>query len=653
MTPNVALRSYTIFTRLNSQTASTARLHSIRHASFEAVHRRTNIWVPGVSKIAANVKLDATALLARAGFIRQAYAGIYQMLPLGLRVQSKIEQLIDKHMLALGASKLSLSSFASQDLWRESGRLEGATELFTFKDRKGTGFLLNPTHEEEITRLIAESTNSHKQLPIRVYQVGRKYRDERRPRGGLLRGREFLMKDLYTFDIDESEARATYDHVRNAYGDIFDELKVDYLSVQADSGNMGGSLSHEYHLTHSEGEDDLVHCPECGYARNEELVEEMTYNLEPINLPERLLEQTKTEDSDIVEHLAISKDGASLVRAFTNGRTSKEKQISPVEFNSHAIKAAFSDQVSLDTGVEHPLQQFQKHLDENQQTKSKIYYLFDNSLPSKQHVSLISRDAELFKTYSVSPVKITSTSKISLLKTQPNDPCPQCHQPALQTQKAIEVAHTFHLGTRYSTKLSATTDLPGDPQAKNPMQMGCHGIGVSRLIAAIASVMSDPQALHWPRVIAPFQVAVLADNASVSPGPRTRSTSTTTDTMAAQEEKAAELDEKVMSFCSSLMAYPSEPLTTYISSDSSDDSGSSSNGLSAVDVLYDDRASVSLGWKLKDATLIGCPVVVIFGRAWEKDKSRVEIRCKRLDVMGIDVDIENAARVVRQLLDQL
>ena len=646
MTPNVALRSHAIFARLNGGVAPPARLYGIRYASFEAVHRRTNIWVPGVSKIAADIKLDATALLTRAGFIRQAYAGIYQMLPLGLRVQSKIEQLIDKHMTALGASKLSLSSFASQDLWRESGRLEGATELFTFKDRKGTGFLLNPTHEEEITRLIAESTNSHKQLPIRVYQVGRKYRDERRPRGGLLRGREFLMKDLYTFDIDESEARTTYDHVRNAYGDIFDELKVDYLSVQADSGNMGGSLSHEYHLTHPEGEDDLIHCLECGYARNEELVEERTYNLEPVDLPERPLEQRKIDDTDIVEHLAISKDGAGLVRAFAKVTTNKEKSEPPAEFNSHAIKAAFSNQFSLDTGIERPFQQFQKHLeDDNQQTESKIYYLFDQSVPTKQQLSIISRDAQLFQTHGVMPVKMKSTSKISLLKSKAKDACPQCRQPTLQTQKAIEVAHTFHLGTRYSNKLSAMTDLPGEPQAKNPMQMGCHGIGVSRLIAAIASVKSDPQALHWPRVIAPYQVAVLADNASVSPGPNTRSKSTTTDTMAAQAEKAAELDETVMSFCSSLLADPSEPLTSYTGSDTIDNS--------AVDVLYDDRASVSLGWKLKDSTLIGCPVVVIFGRAWEKDKSRVEIRCKRLDVMGIDVDIEKAARVVRQLLAQL
>lgn len=176
-------------------------------------------------------------------------------------------------MSSLGASKLSLSSITTEALWKKSGRYSANSELLRLKDRRDSGFLLSPTHEEEITSLVAGLVHSYKDLPLRLYQTGRKYRDERRPRGGLLRAKEFLMKDLYTFDFSSENALETYKSVRTAYTNLFDEFKIPYLVAEADSGNMGGKLSHEYHFASDKGEDNVWSCNSCSYVANEELVE--------------------------------------------------------------------------------------------------------------------------------------------------------------------------------------------------------------------------------------------------------------------------------------------------------------------------------------------------------------------------------------------
>ena len=242
---------------------------------YDGRNRLSNFWTPTqlVTQTADAGPQDGHDLLIRAGFLRQAHSGIFHLLPLGLRVQNKIEKLIDRHMLHLGASKVSLSSLSSEELWQRSGRLDkGRTsELLRLEDRKGAKYLLSPTHEEEITTIIANALHSYRQLPLRLYQVSRKYRDEPRPRQGLLRGREFLMKDLYTFDATENAAHETYEAVREAYVAFLEELKLPYLVARADSGNMGGTLSHEYHFPSPQGEDTIINCDKCDYSINEEL----------------------------------------------------------------------------------------------------------------------------------------------------------------------------------------------------------------------------------------------------------------------------------------------------------------------------------------------------------------------------------------------
>lgn len=532
------------------------------------------------------------------------------MLPLGLRVQDKIEQLIDRHMKAIGASKVSLSSLSSQDLWQRSGRLEGGTEFFKFTDRKGSRWLLNPTHEEEITILVGAVVQSFRDLPIRLYQISRKYRDERRPRGGLLRGREFLMKDLYTFDLDEAGARDTYDDVRNAYAEIFDELKLDYISVRADSGSMGGSLSHEYHLTHPSGEDDIILCANCGFAKNEELIDEIVYEQKQITVPLVGLNPLQTDiSSQLIEHIAVSQDGLSLVKAYAPRKTTSPS--TEMEINTHAIKHPFAEALCLDTGVEDALQKFINCLKtRHYRQPCTIYYLFDHRIENELQLHVIDRDSKLLREYQIAAIAVNSgaysPNPIDLLKTKKGNKCPNCNHEALQIHKAIEVGHTFHLGTRYSAKLGVEALQPGVGAAPTPVEMGCHGIGVSRLIAAVAACLSDERGLNWPRILAPYQVAVCGKDSQ-------------------------ENDEMHMAFCESLTA------------DGQDST--------PIDVLLDDRPELGLAWKLNDADMIGYPVIVVFGRAWESER-KVEIQCRRLNVKT-EVLYEEAPVFVQGLLRQL
>jgi prolyl-tRNA synthetase len=255
-----------------------------RNKHIDGRYRFSNFWIQPAGKAESDEsgKVDSNDLLVKGSFVSQSHAGIFQLLPLGLRVQDKIERLLDQHMRSLGASKVALSSLSSEEIWRKSGRLQGdRSELFSLKDRKGTGFLLAPTHEEEITALVGSHVQSYRSLPLRLYQVTRKYRDEPRPRQGLLRTREFLMKDLYTFDRSKEEALETYKDVTKAYRRFFDEFKIPYLVAAADSGSIGGDLSHEYHVESSKGEDHVYKCEYCQHAVNEEkLQDEASLNVE-------------------------------------------------------------------------------------------------------------------------------------------------------------------------------------------------------------------------------------------------------------------------------------------------------------------------------------------------------------------------------------
>ena len=476
-------------------------------------------------------------------------------------MQNKLEALIDRHMQSIGASKVSLSSISTETLWRQSGRFAGNSELLRVTDRRKSGFLLSPTHEEEITALVGGLVHSYKDLPLRLYQVGRKYRDERRPRQGLLRAKEFIMKDLYTFDDCSESALKTYEAVRSAYNNLFTELRVPFHVVEADSGNMGGKLSHEYHYISSKGEDALWSCNSCEYAANEEVVEKAS-------------KDPSVDENDSITFEGISKDSKTAIRIHVPGEKSATGGKHPTWndiasfVNMHAVKRAIPEDMEIVTGIESAT------LSDLLPQVSQTIDIYDRSLSSH------------------------SATAVDLTAIQPGDPCPRCDHGSLHTLKAIEVGHTFHLGSRYSEPLNALVALPGTSK-KEAMQMGCHGIGVSRIIGALASLLSDDKGLNWPRAIAPYEGVILTS-------PQTN------------EEDAEGVYDALNEY---------------------------------ADVVLDDRPVKSLGWKLKDADLIGYPIVVVLGRGW-KEHREVEVQCRRLGIKK-DIDLGQLRAEVEELLQQL
>ncbi|KAJ5160313.1 uncharacterized protein N7482_007317 [Penicillium canariense] len=613
--------------------------------------RVSNFWIPtgGISKKPVDgEKEDANDLLIRGGFLRQAYSGIFHLLPLGLRVQDKLESLIDKHMRSLGASKVSLSSISSQELWEQSGRLTEGSEVFRFHDRKDTRFLLAPTHEEEITTLVGNLTTSYKSLPLRVYQIcqknihshplmpptdfikARKYRDEARPRQGLLRGREFVMKDLYTFDYSVDEALKTYRAVKHAYTQLFDELKIPYLVAAADSGNMGGSLSHEFHFISTKGEDHVVSCSNCDHVYNEELADGKAHSFheEPGQgaIPGFQTGDAPVEGGSTVSTgmwMAISHDGSTLLRGWFPKFAMQDGSAEPEErhVNSHAVKAiATAAGVDIDLSVEKPLEKWISHVQScTSSEKPRVLDLYDAQVRVYQRPPL----SDLLQEAGCTAADIEYTmldrfpgtsNKLNLVRVHDGDRCSKCSEGLLTSNPAVELGHTFHLGTRYSEVLNASVSVnsavldgsaeSGGKSTKEqivPMQMGCHGIGVSRMISAVVSRLADSKGLNWPRAIAPFEAVVVSGKG---------------------------LDSVAEQVYDRLTLTASAP----------------------VDTLLDDRDK-GMGWKLGDADLIGYPVIVVVGNGWKKNQT-LEVQCHRLGVKEA-VSLDELPTFVKKLLSQL
>jgi prolyl-tRNA synthetase len=564
--------------------------------------RLSETWLP-TGGIAATENENGHALLLRAGFLRQSHAGVFHMLPFGMRVQDKLESLIHRHMRSVKASKVSLSSLSSQELWTKTGRLQGyGQELFKLRDRKEAPYLLAPTHEEEITSLVGRAVSSHKQLPLRLYQIGRKYRDELRPRHGLLRSREFLMKDLYTFDATTDDALETYEEVRAAYSRLFDELGVPYLVAEASSGDIGGDLSHEYHLAVSTGEDNVMSCDSCDYVANEELA------------------VSKPPETNICEApqvwRGISKDRTTLVNVWypdENGASAKD-------INTHLIKSLVPD---LDTGIENPVLKW--HARNNEallSTQPTLVNIIDGRLQNhnlfthSNIADLLPPDSDLdHGRVSVKFVRERMTegqpdgALLNVLRIRDGDDCARCHDGKLIVQKAVELGHTFHLGTRYSEPLEARATLRDGSSV--PLQMGCHGIGVSRIIGAVADYLSDDKGLNWPRSIAPFEVVVIAGR-----GVSDTDVETVYDRLRAQ----------------TCLADDAPTIRT-----------------EGFDAVIDDRHQ-SMPYKMIDAELVGYPVVIIIGRGWVQ--KRCEVQCKRLGSKE-EVLLDELPVYVQTLFDRL
>lgn len=532
------------------------------------------------------------------------------MLPLGHRVQEKLEMLIDKYMHQIGASKVSLSSISSQALWQQTNRLEGyGPELFRLTDRKDIPLLLAPTHEEEITTLVSKTVKSYKSLPLRLYQIGRKYRDEIRPRQGVLRSREFLMKDLYTFDYSIQSALSTYEEVRAAYSRLFDELKLPYLVAEASSGDIGGDLSHEYHLPTPIGEDNVISCNSCDYVANEELA-----TAGPIPLDDTTPGPDTGDVPTANVWRGISKDRLTLVNVWYPASFSDDS------VNTYAIKSILPE---LDASLNNPIQYWPS----SSEPKPHVHLVnivdyrlgspFSNALKTNANLEVLLPSGTNVGLTTITTDFVVSSKDdepLNLLRIQDGDNCPRCSSGKLKVQKAVELGHTFHLGTRYSDPLEAHVQVPSNLIEDNTeskstkkmttvsMQMGCHGIGVSRIIGAVADHLADEKGLNWPRAIAPFDVIVI-------PGKNLEG-----DGEGVSHELANSLDTK-------------------------------------LDVLLDDRPE-SFPWKMRDADLVGYPIIVILGRGWDSHDKICEVQCRRLSSVE-HVPVRSLVTHVYNLLGQL
>ncbi|KAI9888441.1 MAG: hypothetical protein M1814_006946 [Vezdaea aestivalis] len=648
--------------RTKVQFTTTAQNGRDIHDGTDGRARLSDFWIPtGGIASASTDQEDPHALLIRAGFLRQAHTGIYHLLPLGVRVQEKVENLISQHMKLLGASKVSLSSITSEELWRRSGRyVEGPGEYFRLKDRKQASYLLSPTHEEEITNIVANTIKSYRDCPLRLYQINRKFRDELRPRQGLLRTREFIMKDLYTFDSSVEEAMKSYDSVLKVYIKLFDQFKVPYIVAKADSGNMGGTLSHEFHLPTSRGEDDVISCSKCAWSANEEVAEgHIPAQRERPIVRWKLKEPSDLDHSDSVNELikskaapdndplaveisvwsTITKDKLGFVNVFYPTKTIRKDVSGSLirrsnNINTHRIRKLVP---SVNTGMETPIEAWKGNFksvskeaekDDTVPPSSYIVNIFDYRIPSDFYTSTFSNHADIpisAKTslYFSKTIPTTSISQdpnsskpIDVLKIKEGDVCPSCESGQTKVRKAIELGHTFFLGTRYSEPLHAKVKGPTAAEMSKsrqdisreaqPLQMGCHGIGITRMIGAFAAALADKENLNWPRVMAPFEAVII-------PG-----------------KDLGNAGYEVYDALSSRTQSP-DPLVF-------------------VDTVLDDRDK-SLAWRMKDADLIGVPVVVVLGKVW-KASGKCEVQCRRLQVKE-EVPLDTLRSFVQSLLSQL
>ncbi|MBC7356260.1 MAG: proline--tRNA ligase [Desulfomicrobiaceae bacterium] len=474
---------------------------------------QSRLYIPTLKETPAEAEVVSHKLLLRAGMIRKITSGIYTYLPLGLRSLEKISRIVREEMNAAGAQEILMPMVQPADLWQESGRWDHyGKELLRLRDRHDRDYCLGPTHEEVVTSLVRDEVRSYRQLPINVYQIQTKFRDEIRPRFGLMRGREFIMKDAYSFDRDEAGADASYQAMYDAYTRIFTRLGLRFRAVAADTGSIGGSFSHEFMVLAETGEDTLAVCRQCAYAANVEKAEvriaaEVS---EPPSCP--AVESVATPGARTVEEVAaflgispqaviktvlMEADGnlvAVLVRGDREANVVKVKNV----LGAAAVDLASPEVVERATGAPVGfagpvgLSGVPIYVDQ-ELTLGTDYVCGANAADMHlRHVDL-RRD-------------VAATACADLRTITPEDPCPACGG-AVALVRGIEVGHVFKLGTKYSEAMHAT--FLDENGRERLMIMGCYGIGVSRVLAACIEQNHDDAGMILPPPVAPFEIHVL------------------------------------------------------------------------------------------------------------------------------------------------
>lgn len=477
--------------------------------------RVSKLYAPTLREVPAEAEVVSHQLMLRAGFMRKAAGGIYTYLPLAWRVLKKIERIVREEMDAKGSQELLMPIVQPAEIWQESGRWDvyGA-EMFRLQDRHNRCFCLGPTHEEMVTTLIRGDVRSYRQLPLSVYQIQNKYRDERRPRFGLMRGREFIMKDAYSFDRDEAGLDKSYQDMYDAYTNIFARCGLKFRPVEADSGAIGGSGSHEFMVIADSGEAEIVFCTSCDYAANVEKAE-----LFPLEAQEEAMltkEEVVTPDcktiADVCAYLKLPVDHSvkavaynsekGLILCFVRG----DHEVNEIKvINTCGV-------IDLEMATEEQLAAAGTvggYMGPVGIDNKKVIVVVDATV-MKMHNVCCGANKEGYHFINVNPGRdFTPTYVADIRLIQEGDPCPHCGG-EVSKARGIEVGQVFKLFTKYSSALKATyLDENGKEQ---PMVMGCYGVGVSRTMAAAIEQNYDDNGIIWPIEIAPYHVLVVPVN---------------------------------------------------------------------------------------------------------------------------------------------
>lgn len=544
--------------------------------------RATNLYAPTLRETPAEAEVRSHQLMLRAGMIRKAAGGLYTYMPLAWRTLKKIMNIVREEMDAAGGQEIAMPIVQPSEIWKETGRWAVyGDEMFRVSDRHGREFCLGPTHEEMVTTLIRDEVRSYKQLPLMLYQIQNKYRDEIRPRFGLMRGREFIMKDLYSFDKDEEGMNKSYKKMYDAYTNVFTRMGLEFRPVEADNGAIGGGHSHEFTVLAEAGESNIAYCSSCDYAASDEKAELKVIKAEPEEMKE--LQKVSTPDAHTIEKVAqylqlplektikavaFQSEKGELILAFVRGDH---------DVNDVKVVNLFEDAIELHMAEDEAITAaggvagFMSPIGIKEGTKvvvdATVMEMYNACAGANE------KDAHFINVNPSRDFKNVIVADIRMIKE--GDACPHCGAPVKMT-RGIEAGQVFTLGTKYSKSLHATfLDENGKEKL---LVMGCYGIGVSRTMAAAIEQNNDENGIIWPRAIAPFEVVVVPVNA--------------------KDEAQLSLAEEIY------------------------------NGLKAngADALLDDRKDRA-GVKFKDADLIGYPLRITVGpKAVNEDTVELKIR---------------------------
>jgi prolyl-tRNA synthetase len=564
--------------------------------------RYSQMLIPTLKEDPADAQVISHRLMLRSGMIKKVAAGIYSYLPLGLRVIQKVSEIVREEMNRVGGQEMLMPMTQPAELWEKSGRWsEYGSELLRLKDRKQANFCLGPTHEEVVTELISDHVKSYRQLPQTIYQIQTKFRDETRPRFGLMRSREFIMKDAYSFDLDRKSALRSYEKMHQAYCRIFERCGLRFRSVEADTGNIGGNRSHEFQVLADTGEDLIASCEHCGYAANIELASifvssDVSHPKESLPCEKVLTPSIKT-CSEIADFLGVSIEKTVKAVLFM----ADDKVVLALCRGDHDVnetklkKALHANWARLMTDEETHLLVGPTGFLGPVGLNPEIRIVVDQDL-SRMPSLITGANQEDYHLAHVVCNRDFPAEFFDLHSAMPGDICGQCRAYPFVFHRGIEVGHIFYLSTKYSERMHAYyLDEKGE---EITIEMGCYGIGIGRTAAAAIEQNHDRKGIVWPLALAPFQVSLVR---------------------LGQDEEAVKIADQIYRMLLE----------------------------NSVEVLYDDRDERP-GVKFADHDLIGCPVrVTVGGRSLKEGLIEVKRRSSD-DVSRVAID-----EVISYITDQL